>query len=114
MAEIENKRKYQRVKAPKALVAWKTGTQKTVSQLENLGLGGLFVSTKTPPTVGTVLHMVFNTPQGEVRVRATVRLVKPAEGMGVSISSMDPEDRGRLDRWLKQLAHIEEPVGAQG
>ncbi len=113
MTQIENKRKYQRVKAPRALVAWKTGTQKVVSPLENLGLGGLFVSTKTPPPAGTILQMVFNTPQGEVRVRATVRLVKPGEGMGVSISSMDPEDRGRLDRWLKQLAVPDQPVGTE-
>ena len=105
MAEIENKRKYGRVKPPKSsLVAWKAGSQKTVSPVENLGLGGLFVRTKTPPPSGSTLQMVFNTPQGEVRVRAIVKLVKPGEGMGVSIVSMEQEDRGRLDRWLKQLA----------
>jgi hypothetical protein len=30
------------------------------------------------------------------------------EGMGVAIVSMEPEDRGKLDRWLKQLAMQEE------
>jgi hypothetical protein len=110
MTETVNKRKYPRIKSPKnALVAWKWGSQKMVSPVENFGLGGLFVRTKTPPTVGTTLQMVFNTPQGEVRVRAIVRLVRP-EGMGVAIVSMAQEDRGRLDRWLRQLAVVEDPV----
>ena len=114
MTEIENKRKYPRAKLPKnALVAWKNGSQKAVSPVENLGLGGLFIRTKTPPPTGTTLQLVFNTPQGEVRVRAIVRLVKPAEGMGVGIVSMEQEDRGRLDRWLKQLIVQAEPVGVQ-
>ena len=103
MTEYENKRKYPRVKLPKALVAWKVGTQKTVSPVENLGLGGLFVRTKNSPPVGTTLHLVFNTPQGEVRGRAIVRLVRE-DGMGVAIVSMEQEDRGRLDRWLRQLS----------
>jgi hypothetical protein len=102
--ETQNKRKYPRAKVPKsALVAWKSGSQKTVSPVENLALGGLFIRTKTPASIGTTLQLVFNTPQGEVRVRAVVRVVRPAEGMGVGIVSMEQQDRGRLDRWLRQL-----------
>jgi hypothetical protein len=108
MTDTPNKRKYARVKTPKsALVAWKNGSQKTVSPVENLALGGLFVRTKAPAPLGSMLVLVFNTPQGEVRVRAVVRNVA-AEGMGVAIVSMEQEDRGRLDRWLKTLATREE------
>jgi hypothetical protein len=32
-----------------------------------------------------------------------VRNVKAGEGMGVAIVSMEQEDRGRVDQWLKQL-----------
>src|SRR5215467_13360855 len=104
MSDTPNKRRYPRANVPKtALVAWKNGSQKTVSPVENLALGGLFIRTKNPATAGTTLQLVFNTPQGEVRVRAAVRNVKPNEGMGVAIVSMEQEDRGRLDRWLKQL-----------
>jgi len=109
MTETVNKRKYPRVKLPKAaFVAWKIGSVKTVSPVENLALGGLFIRTKTPPQAGAILQLVFNTPKGEVRVRAIVRLVKPSEGMGVAIVSMEQEDRGRLDQWLRQLAAHEE------
>jgi hypothetical protein len=114
MTENVNKRKYPRTRVPKnALVAWKVGSQKTVSPVENLALGGLFIRTKNPPIIGTTLQLVFNTPQGEVRVRASVKLVKPEEGMGVAIVSMEQEDRGRLDRWLKHLAMQDETVGTR-
>jgi hypothetical protein len=115
MTESGNKRKYPRIKLPKgALVAWKIGYQKSVSPVEDLALGGLFIRTKTPPTAGTTVQLLFNTPQGEVRVRAIVKMVKPQEGMGVAIVSMEQEDRGRLDRWLKQLALLEEKTETRG
>jgi hypothetical protein len=59
------------------------------------------------------LQLVFNTPQGEVRVRVVVRNVTPGEGMGVAIVSMEQEDRGRLDQWLKQLKAAEETTGSR-
>jgi hypothetical protein len=113
MTESVNKRKYPRVRLPKAaLVAWMLGTQKAVSPVENLALGGLFIRTKTPASLGNTLQLMFNTPQGEVRVRAIARMVKPGEGMGVGIVSMEPEHRVRLDRWLKTLTTQVEAVNA--
>ena len=94
-------------------MAWKIGTQKSVSPVENLALGGLFIRTKNPANSGTILQLVFNTPQGEVRVRVVVRNVTPGEGMGVAIVSMEQEDRGRLDQWLKQLKTAEETAGSR-
>jgi hypothetical protein len=111
----QDKRRYPRIKAPRAaLVAWRNGSQKTVSRVENLAMGGLFIRTTNPPNSGAILQLVFNTPQGEVRVRAVVRSVKPGEGMGVAIVSMEQEDRGRLERWLRQLTSQEESVTTRG
>jgi hypothetical protein len=64
--------------------------------------------------VGTMLQLMFNAPQGQVRVRAVVRNVKAGEGMGVAIVSMEQEDRGRVDQWLKQLAAQDETVETGG
>jgi hypothetical protein len=115
MAETDNKRRYPRVKVPKnALVAWKNGCQKFVSPVENLALGGLFIRTTSPLNAGTMLQLVFNTPQGQVRVRAVVRNVKAGEGMGVAIVSMEQEDRGRLDQWLRKLATQEDAAKTRG
>jgi hypothetical protein len=47
--------------------------------------------------------LLFHTPESEVRVRATVRNVKPGKGMGLAITSMDQEYRARLSRWLQVL-----------
>jgi PilZ domain-containing protein len=115
MTETENKRRYPRVKLPKnALVVWKNGSQKFVSPVENLALGGLFIRTTNPVNSGTSLQLVFNTPQGQVRVRAVVRNVKAGEGMGVAIVSMEQEDRGRLDQWLRRLTTQEDTVETRG
>jgi hypothetical protein len=107
----QNTRRYPRSKVQKpVLVAWKKGTEKHVSRVENLALGGLFVCTRDSPAVGTSLQLLFNTPEGEVRVRAIVRNLIAGRGMGVAIVSMDQEDRARLDRWLKRLAAEAETV----
>jgi len=47
--------------------------------------------------------LLFHTPESEVRVRATVRNVKPGKGMGPAITSMDQEYRARLSRWRQVL-----------
>ena len=95
MTVERERRRYPRRNAYKAiLVVWKKGSQEYVSSVENLGLGGLFICTQQPPPVGTSLQLLFNVPEGEVRVRAIVR------GMGLAVFSMEQEHRARLDRWL--------------
>lgn len=111
MAGSKITRRYPRLKAPKtAVVAWKTPEQREVSHVETIALGGLFIKTKNPPRTGSTLQMLIVTPRGYVRVRASVRSVIAGEGMGVGIVSMEPQDRGKLERWLKQLAMQEETV----
>jgi len=69
-----------------------------------MGMGGLFIRTKEPVAVGTMIQLLIDLPSGEVRGRAIVRGVKAGEGMGVGIVSMNPEDRARLNRFLGQLS----------
>jgi|SRR5215831_11920688 len=108
-------RRYPRRNVYKAmLVVWKKGSQKYVSSVENLGLGGLFICTQQPPPVGTSLQLLFNVPEGEVRARAIVRNLAPSRGMGLEVVSMEQEHRARLDRWLKTLAAEVEPVTPRG
>jgi len=105
MSQPNDTRRYPRYKGLKAVpVAWMHGTLRYVSKAENLSLGGLFISTPTPPPVGALLVLLFNTPEGEVRVRATVRNHVAGQGMGLAITSMDQEHRARLSRWLQLLS----------
>ena len=102
-------RRYPRMKAPKsAVVAWKSAERQEVSRVKTIALGGLFIRTKNPPKAGSTIQMLIVTPRGYLRTRANVRDVIVGEGMGVAIVSMEPEDRGKLERWLKQLAELEE------
>jgi len=108
------KRRYPRYKGLKPVpVAWMCGTQKHVAKAENLSLGGLFIGTSIAPSVGSLVQLLFHTPEGEVRVRATVRNVRPGKGMGLIITSMDQEHRARLSRWLQVLSRQAEAAPEQ-
>ena len=105
MTREQDTRRHPRAKIQKQLlVAWMKGSEKHVSRVENLALGGLFVVTEEAPAVGTSLRLLFHAPEGEVRVRAVVRNLVPGRGMGLAIVSMEQEHRARLERWLKRLA----------
>ncbi len=111
--KADKQRKYPRFKVPKGMfVGWKSPGQHTVSRMQELGLGGVFVYTPKAVTIGSTIELIFDVPTGEVRARAVVRHLKPNIGMGLQFIQMRPEDRARLHRFL--LAQQEEPVAAPG
>jgi hypothetical protein len=104
MATLIGTRRDPRMKSPEGLdVAWQTTTQRLVSRVETLGLGGLLIRTHDPPAIGTIIRLLIAIPGGEVRARTIVRDSKPSEGMGVEIFNMRREDRARFSRFLSQL-----------
>lgn len=104
MQNIEQRRRYPRVKAPRGLVvAWEAGTRRAVSYLESLALGGIFIRTSQPPPVRSTVKILLELPLGDVRARAIVRRVTPSKGMGIEFIGMNPEDRARLKLLLKPL-----------
>jgi PilZ domain len=104
MAYVEHRR-YPRVRPPKGfVVAWQSGTRRTVSYLESLALGGLFVLTRQPVPLRSVVKVLLELPMiGEVRARAVVRRIIPQRGMGVEFIAMNQEDRARLSRMLTPM-----------
>jgi hypothetical protein len=98
-------RRYPRFDSPKGtLVAWQYGSKRTVSPLQNLGLGGLFIRTTESPPLGTFIQVLVDTPIGEIRAQAVVQNIRPNEGMGVKIVGMQQEHRARFARWLSNLS----------
>lgn len=92
------------MKSPEGLTAsWQTTTQTVVSSVETIGLGGLSVRTNEAPAVGTNVRLTIKIPKGEVKARAIVKSVTAGEGMGLGIIFMSPQDRHRLNTFLKQL-----------
>src|ERR1700733_3530964 len=113
-SKSQQKRKYQRHKAPKGLfVGWKSAGKRTVSRAEKIGMGGLFLRTPDPPTEGSVIELLFDLKAGEVRARAIVRHRLPGEGMGVQFVQMQSADRARLNQFLLQCSGGD-PFAARG
>ena len=102
--EVAEQRRYPRATAPKNLrIAWQSGTRQAVSYLESIALGGLFILTKQPVALRSMVKVLLDLPLGEVRARAVVRRVAPARGMAIEFIAMTQEDRARLRRALVPL-----------
>jgi hypothetical protein len=103
VGEAERKR-YPRAVAPETVVvAWQSGTRRSVSYMESIGLGGLFVLTKHPVPIRNMVKVLMDLPFGEVRARAIVRRVMPTRGMAVEFIAMNQEDRARLTKALQPM-----------
>ena len=97
-------RRYPRVNPPKSVVvAWQAGTQRGVSFVESLGIGGLFVRTKEKVPLRCLVQILLDLPVGQVRCRAVVRNIRENYGIGVQIIAMDPSDRARLFQQINEL-----------
>jgi len=97
-------RRYRRVVPSGGLrVAWQSGARRAVSYLESMALGGLFVATRQPVPIRSMVKVLMDLPLGEVRARAVVRRVTPARGMGLEFIAMTQEDRARLNRALQPM-----------
>jgi hypothetical protein len=106
MGDAEQRR-YPRVAAPKTLiVAWQSGTRRTVSYLDSIGLGGLFILTQHPPPLRSMVKILLDLPLGEVRARAVVRRVIPLRGIGIEFIAMTQEDRARLNKMLQPMLAV--------
>jgi PilZ domain len=100
---MKDLRRYPRVRPPRgAFLAWQTADKKSVSRLENVCIGGLYIRTLEPAPRGAYIQLLLDVPAGEVRARAVVQRMQP-EGMAVKFVAMQPEARGRFARWLKSL-----------
>ena len=73
-------------------------------------MGGLFIRTPEPPPLGTLIQLLLDTSEGDIRARAEVLNNRPKVGMGVKIVAMEQEDRARLARWLKRLSTHPNPT----
>jgi len=110
VATTNDLRRYPRFNPPKpTFSAWQSANQRFVSRVGNLGLGGLFIRTPEPPQPGTLIQLLLDTSEGEIRARGEVKSTRPKEGMGVKIVAMQQEDRARFARWLKRLSGYPNP-----
>jgi hypothetical protein len=98
-----------RIKPPKSVLgAWRSGMQREVSYVENLAIGGVFLRTKKKVALRSLVQVLLDMPVGQVRGRGVVRRHQEQQGIAVQFIAMDPEDRGRL---LRQIRDLTVPAG---
>ena len=88
---------------PSVLGAWRSGLQREVSYVESLALGGVFLRTKKKVALRSLVQILLDMPLGQVRGRGVVRRYQEHYGIAVQFIAMDPEDRGRLVRQIRDL-----------
>jgi PilZ domain len=97
-------RAYPRIMPPKSFLgAWRSGLQREVSYVENLAIGGVFLRTKKKVAIRSLVQILLDMPMGQVRGRGVVRRHQEQYGIAVQFIAMEPEDRGRLVRQIRDL-----------
>ena len=61
-----------------------------------MSLGGLFVETPTPRSLGCPVNLDFLVQEGQIRAEAVVRRVEPGNGLALKFTAVIDEDRSRL------------------
>jgi hypothetical protein len=101
---VIEQRAHPRIKPPASVLgAWRSGVHRDVSYVESLALGGVFLRTKKKVAIRSLVQVLLDMPQGQVRGRGVVRRHQEQHGIAVQFIAMDPEDRGRLLRQIRDL-----------
>jgi hypothetical protein len=100
---LYSRRFFSRVEQPEGVwVYWHCKGREDTSRVRDLGLGGLFVQTARPPSVGASVKVYFLVQEGQIRSSAAVQHVGP-NGLGLKFSAMPDEDRQRLKELMARL-----------
>ena len=86
--------------------------QYALSRLENISIGGAFISTQDLKSVGTELHNSFKLPDDSRDIKAEAtdvwayrqrgRTEANASGMGLKFTSITDEDRQRIRAFIEK------------
>ncbi len=98
------KRRSPRVRLPRGItISWHGTSQRDISLISSLSLGGLFIEAANPAPAGDTLQVQFDIPSGAVRGQAVVRRSITGQGMGVEFTEMPEHSRAGLGELLQKL-----------
>lgn len=93
-----------RIEAPwDVYVCWGSGGYDDTSLVRDLGSRGVFVLTRRSKAVGAKTSLYFLVEEGQIRVEAVVRHLKPGRGLGLQFTAVRHEDRRHLAHLMKRL-----------
>src|SRR6266481_3678114 len=99
------KRHTSRVDAPEVvLVIWSCDGHDEISHVRDLSLGGLFVETASPRTLGATAVLEFLVQEGQIRADAVVRHLNPGHGVGLEFTAIMDGDSTQLAALLNRLS----------
>lgn len=105
--QFAKQRRYPRALAPASLVvAWQGGGRHASSRVRDLSLGGLYIWNTNPPDPGTPVQLFFDAPEGQMRISAQVRYIKPNVGMGIEFVGMDFPARRQLSSMVQRMMTV--------
>lgn len=90
---------------------WKCRGREDVLQVRNMSMGGLFLETPESQPVGTVSRLNFLVAEGQIRLDAEVRHVRPGKGLGLKFTALNEQDRPKLAALLTRLRRTQDPAG---
>jgi c-di-GMP-binding flagellar brake protein YcgR len=96
--------------AASLIVALSAGAAIYIIDTENVSDTGLCLSPKKVFPVGTELHLVFGKPPdlAQVSVQGIVRWSEGGKGVGVEFTSISPDARRALLRYVNSQSHREQ------
>ena len=82
---------------------WKCQGRDDVSQVSNMSMGGLFISTPQAQPSGTPTRLDFLVTEGQIRADAVVRHARAGAGLGLKFTALTEQDRPKLAALVTRL-----------
>ncbi len=121
MSEKAEKRPEKKVEKPirradrlqhELLVAYRTVDGFITDWAVNISRGGIFINTRHPLSVGTVVKLIISLPDAAFPFDLTGKVIRVQEydnpsnqvpGMGLEFMDVDEEKRARIERFVERL-----------
>lgn len=94
------------------LVAYRTVGSFITDFAVNISKGGIFINTRDPASVGTIVRLIISLPDAAFPFDLTGRVTRvqlhdpnsdAMSGMGIEFIDVDEEKRARLERFVERL-----------
>jgi hypothetical protein len=91
-------------------VYWSCSGRDDLSRVHDISLGGLFIETPNPRTLGASTQLHFLVSEGQIRADAIVRHATPGKGVGVKFTAVNDQDRRVLATLMMRLRTDSKPT----
>ena len=104
-ATLPSRRVTSRVRAGGDIwIYWRCNGRDETSQVRDLSLGGLFVETTEPKSVGSTVQIDFLVKEGQIRAEAEVLRTELGLGLALRFTAIHHQDRFRVVSLINRLS----------